>query len=232
MPEEQDMRRPWAIYLISIALCPAGGAQADELQYGQVSFTVQAERELQNDLAEAVLAAEADQTDPAKVADDINRTMAWALDQARGVEGVTAQTGEYQTYPIYDDKGRLQSWRGSQALILRGPKIEALSALAGRLQQRLQIKTMHFTPSPERRRFSEEQLTDRLLAQFKERAGRIQRDLGAKSYRIVRLDVGNAGEPQALTRMALSGTAGAPVAAEAGSSRIRLSVHATIQLEF
>lgn len=229
------MRRSPQTHLAALALVAAfsanGNACAEAPQYDQVSFTVQAESDLQNDVAEAMLAAESEASDPAKLAQEINNTMSWALDQARGAEGVSFQTADYQTYPVYDDKGRLLRWRGSQTLILRGEKIMALSTLAAALQQRLQIKSFQFTPSPARRRDAEAQLTDQALAQFTERAERIRRDLGATAYRVVSLDLQTSGAPQVFSRMAIAERGAAPVAAEAGVSRLQLTARAIIQLQ-
>lgn len=224
--------RVGALALI-MAACATGNAVAEEAHYDQVSFTVQAESELQNDLAEAVLEAESEASDPARLADDINRTMTWALDLARDSEGISSQTADYQTYPVYDDQGRLLRWRGSQGLVLRSEKIAALTQLAATLQQRLQIKRLQFTVSPGRERDAEVLLTDRVLARFKERAARIQHDLDAKGYRIVSLDLQQGGEPRVFAPMgmAMAERAPVPIAAEAGISRLRLSARVVIQLQ-
>lgn len=229
------MRRFLLVSLIALAAGAAAvTARADELQYDQVEFAVQAETELQNDLAEAVLAAEAQHTDPAQVAAEINRAMDWALQQARAVNAVDAESGGYETYPVYD-KTRLIHWRGSQGLVLRSRDTAALNALLGTLQQRLQVKAMRFTVSPERQRAAEAGLVDQALEDFKTRAARIQQGLGAKGYRIVRLQVdGTAAPPMPLMARvaAMEQDAAVPVAAEPGSSRQRLGVHAVIQLQF
>lgn len=229
------MRRFLLVSLIAFAAGTAAvTARADELQYDQVEFTVQAETELQNDLAEAVLAAEAQHTDPAQVAAEINRAMGWALQQARAAKAVEAESGGYETYPVYD-KTRLIDWRGSQGLVLRSRDSAALNALLGTLQQRLQVKAMRFTVSPERQRAAEVRLVDQALEDFKTRAARIQQGLGAKGYRIVRLQVDGAAAPPMplMARVAaMEQDAAAPVAAEPGSSRQRLGVHAVIQLQF
>ena len=233
------MRQTWISLLTSLSLilplCVAGNARADELQYNQVEFSVNAEITLQNDLAEATLAAEAENTDPSQLATEINRTMAWALNQAHGTSGVEVQSGNYQTYPIYDDKNRFQRWRGSQTLILRSQNVEALNTLIGALQQKLQIKNMAFTVSPERQSAGEAKLYDQVMENFKERAARIQRDLDAKTFRIVRLSVEGAGTPPipvAARMHVMSEGASVPVASEAGTSRQRLDLRAVIQLTF
>jgi predicted secreted protein len=131
----------------------------------------------------------------------------------------------------------LDHWRGAQTLILHSKKVEALNVLVGGLQQRLQVQGMRFMVSPEQQRAGEAQLLDQAMAYFKERAVRIQNDLGAKGYRIVSLNVepGGAPPPLPMARMAMAQVrteSGVPVAAEAGTSRQQLDIHAKIQLQF
>ena len=227
------MLRTLIASLFFVTTC--GLTHAEELQYDQVDFTVTAETELQNDLAEITLAAEAQHADPAQLAAEINRAMGWALDEARKNPAIEARSGDYQTYPVYD-KSRLLHWRAAQSLVLRSENIEALNTLAGALQQKLQIKSMRFLVSPARQRAGEAQLMDQLMDNFKERAARIQRGLGAKAYRIIRLSVQGGGAPPPIlmrSRMAMAEMdSPAPVASEAGGSRLQFAAQAVIQLQF
>ena len=231
------MRRSWTFLLVMLCLVagPYGiAAGSDTLSYDQVEFTVQTETELSNDLAEIVLAAQAEHSDPAQVGKDINDTMAWALNHVHGSADITANSGSYQTYPVYD-KTRLDHWRGIQTLVLRSKQIEALNGLVGKLQQRLQVQNMSFSVSPDQQQASESRLIDQALDQFKARALRIQERLGAKDYKIVSLKIGTSTNPQPLPleRMAMARVESSPpVASEAGTSRQSLSLRAVIQLRF
>ncbi len=227
------MLRALIATLFLVTVC--GLAHAEELQYDQVDFSVAAETELQNDLAEVTLAAEAEHADPAQLAAEINRAMDWALTEARKSAAIEARSGDYQTFPVYD-KNRLLSWRAAQSLVLRSENIASLNAVAGALQQKLQIKSMRFLVSPAKQRAAETQLLDQLMDNFKERAARIQRGLGAKAYRIVRLSVQRGGaQPPVImqSRMAMAEMdSPAPVASEAGSSHASVTAQAVIQLLF
>ena len=229
------MRTHLLLIPLLLSMLAIGSARADEPQYDQVEFTVQAEAEWPNDFAEVVLATEGEHADAARLANDINQNMGWALRQARAVDGIEIQSGDYQTYPVFE-KDRLHHWRAMQSLILRSRNIDALTTLAGTLQQRLQVKSMRFMVSPERQRSGEAELIDRAMADFKERALRIQRGLGAKGYRLVRLGIDGAGTPPPMPMMmrmtAAEKDGAAAVAGEAGSSRHQLTLHAVIQLTF
>jgi predicted secreted protein len=202
--------------------------------HDQVEFTVEVGEELVNDLAEVVLATQVEDHDPARVAGEINATMNWALNQVHGVADIAATSGSYQTYPVYD-KTRLDHWRGSQTLVLRSKRIEALNTLVGSLQQRLQVQNMRFTISPDQQQASESRLIDQALDRFKARALRIQQRLGAAGYDIVHLTVGTSGHPppMPMETMAMARAASRPaLAGEAGTSRQTLRIHAVIQLRF
>ncbi|MEJ2553256.1 MAG: SIMPL domain-containing protein [Gammaproteobacteria bacterium] len=230
------MERRWQLFLILILLggmvTPCGAA--DSADYNQVEFSVQAEMELPNDLAEAVLTAQVENADPSRAAAEINKTMAWALNLVRGDDDITANSGAYQTYPVYD-KTRLDHWRAVQTLVLRSKRIESLNGLVGKLQQRLQVRNMRFTVSSEQRRTGDTQLIDQALERFKTRALRIQERLGAKGYKIVNLKVDTSGSPVPIPveRLAVARIeSAAPVASEAGTSRRTVTVHAVIQMRF
>ncbi len=231
------MLRSWTFLpvMLSLVAAPYGvAAGSDAPGHDQVEFTVQAETELSNDLAEVILAAQAEHSDPAQVAKEINATMAWALNQVHGNADIAANSGSYQTYPVYD-KTRLDHWRGIQTLVLRSKQIEALNKLVGKLQQRLQVQNMRFSVSPDQQQASESRLMDQTLDQFKARALRIQERLSAKGYEIVSLKIGTSATPPPfpLERMAMARVENSPpTASEAGTSRQALSIRAVIQLRF
>jgi predicted secreted protein len=230
------MRWTWTVALVicGVMAAPCATLADSGTDHDRVEFTVRAETAVANNLAEVVLAAQAEHHDPTKVAEEINAAMAWALDQVHGITAVTADNGAYQTYPVYD-KTRLDHWRGIQTLVLRSKRIAALNALVGTLQQRLQVRNMRFTVSPEQRQASEAHLVDQVLDRFKARALRIQQRLGATGYDIVNLKLGGSATPPflPLEHMTMARAAGsAPVAAEAGTSRQTLSIDAIIQLRF
>jgi len=108
----------------------------------QVSFQVEVGREVGNDRMVAILNVTAEEKKPAVVADKINSTMAWALDQARANKQVTSRSGNYQTYPVYDEDRKIARWRGRQELQLESQDVDQLSQLVGTLQSRLQMQSL------------------------------------------------------------------------------------------
>lgn len=216
------------------ALVFLGAARADEADavLDRVEFQTQAAREVDNDLTRVVLAVEKENADPARLADEINRAMDWALKTARAEAGVRSRSGAYHTFPVYDQQ-RIVRWRAAQELILESEQNTTLNGLVGRLQERLQVRSMTFGVSEQQRARIEQTLTQEALDNFRERAQAIAQRLGASGYDIVRLQLqDDAGMPpmpvQSMARMLK--TEDAAVASEAGTSRLSVGVYAVIQL--
>ena len=223
--------------VVALLGCDSGMAAADAPDpRNRVSFGVERSREVANDQLTAVIGVTHEDSDPAKVADRINRDMGWALEIARGREGVKVKSGGYQTVPIQDrEKRKLRHWRGSQDIILESGDTKAVTDLLGELQARLQLRSIAFGVSPEHRRTVEDELIDAALTAFRERAGRVSQRLGASGYGIVQIgvDTGSPGRP--FVMRALGGAeamAVAPPALEAGSTRVQVRAHGSIELEF
>jgi len=239
--ERRAVRLALAAALALGGLLGAAGAGAHEAPepMNRISFSVERETQVDNDRMTAVLAVTDEDDDTAELADRVNRAMRQGLDAAHGVAAVTAHSGSYQTYPVYDEQ-RIQRWRARQELVLESSDFEALTALIGRLQGGLELASVGFTVSPERRREAEEALTSQALAAFQQRAGLVARSLGASGHALVALSVRSDGgtPPQPLyersagVRTAAAQMEVAPPALEAGRSRVVVSVDGTVELRF
>jgi len=200
----------------------------------RVSFQVERSREVSNDWMQAVVGITDEDADPARLADRINTTMAKALATAKKADGVRVKSGGYSTHPVHD-KGKLRRWRASQDLILESGDVEAVTKLVGTLQSELQLRSIGFSVSPERRRGVEDELVAEVLAAFRARAEIVRKSLGARSYEIVEIGINTQGvspmRRAPMMAMEMDSAAGvrAP-AVEGGSSRI--VVHASGTIEF
>jgi predicted secreted protein len=220
--------------LAALLLLPGLAPAADDESLNRVEFQVQAAREVDNDLARAVLAVERENAEAAQLADDVNRDMAWALEQARTRKTVKAHSGGYRTYPVHDQQ-RIVRWRAEQELALESADTAALNGLVGRLQDRLQVRSMAFTVSDARRRETEGLLTGTALDDFRRRAEAIAQRLGAKGYDIVQLQIQEGGDqppPSPFLSRAMAVPADTAVASEPGSSRLTVGVRAVIRLRY
>jgi predicted secreted protein len=219
-----------------VSCMPLTGHGAEEEDHTKrVDFQVERSRDVANDWIQAVVGITDEDLDAAALADRVNRTMAWALEIARAKTGVVAKSGGYRTVPVHE-KGKLRRWRASQDLILEGGEVSAVSDLVGELQSRLQLRSIAFTVSPERRRAAEDELIEEALEAFEARAEIVRRTLGASGYEMVHISINTAGAPPVrpirLERMqSLAAAEVAPPALEGGSSRLVVHVNGTIELE-
>ena len=210
----------------------AATAQAPETLFNLITLSAQAEREVPNDLLSAVLAAEAEGTDTAQLANEINKTMQAALAAAKGARGVNARSGTYQTFPVYD-KSRVVRWRARQELRLESADFAAVTALIGKLQASLVVTGMQLSVAPETRRQAENALIPQALAAFDERARVVRDAMKAKGFRVKDLQVsgGEQGRPVFTMARSMVSQSVTPPAVEPGSTRIVITVSGTVQLQ-
>jgi predicted secreted protein len=220
--------------LLCLAVIASPCFADDELRYNQIRLQSRQTESVSNDTMHVTLQTYAEMQDPAKLAARINQEMEWALAQAKQQKGVKVRTGSYQTWPV-TRKEVTTGWRGQQDLILESRDTQALSRLTGLLQEKLQISSMSFSVSDEKRVTVENRLIDLALNAFKERARIVGDNLKADGYRIVELNVGTstARPPMMHQARVASMSAGASdaVAVEGGESDVRITVNGTIELQ-
>jgi predicted secreted protein len=233
---ETSRRRWWgAIALIALfgAAGTARGADAPD-PMNRVSFQVESSRDVANDWIQAVVGITDEDVDSARLADRINATMTRAMAVAKAAPAVRVKSGGYATHPVHQD-GKLRRWRASQDLVLESADVDAVTVLVGKLQSELQLRSIGFSISPERRRATEDELIAEALAAFKARAGIVRENLGASHHEIVELSINTQGGPPVRPVFAEARAMGAskvaPPALEGGTSRLSVHVSGTIELE-
>jgi len=213
------------------------GARADDSPdpMHRVSFQVERSHEVTNDWMQAVVGITDEDADSSRLADRINATMTKALATAKRADGVKVKSGGYSTHPVHEN-GKLRRWRASQDLILESSDVEAVTKLVGTLQSELQLRSIAFSVSPERRRGVEDELVAEVLAAFRARAEIVRQSLGARGYEIVQISINTQGGvqrrqlPMMAMEMASASQVRAP-AVEGGSSRIEVHANGTIEFD-
>jgi predicted secreted protein len=217
-----------------LLICTEPLTAAETPHYNQIHLQAQSSMTVGNDHMEALLSVFGEGSDTAKLTEQINSTMSWALKTAKQYPKVSVSSGQYQTYPVFG-KDTLKRWRATQEVSLESADTDALVQLLGALQQHLQVNSIRFSVSPPQRAKTEDQLIDQALAAFQARAERVRKNLGAKSYRIVDLNVGSSGgtiPPYPMMRtQAMESSATAP-AVESGTSQLTVNAEGTIELQF
>ena len=200
----------------------------------RVSFAVERTREVPNDWVIAVVGVSDEDSDAARLADRVNQTMDWALGIAKQAKGVTVKSGGYATQPVYDKDGKIARWAASQDLHLESSDVDAVSALVGKLQSKVLLRSIAFSVSPETRRKTEEVLIGDALNAFQERSKKVAAGLGARDYEIVSISIQTPGGGGPMPMFARAEMAMDKVAApsfESGQSTLQVRVDATIELE-
>jgi predicted secreted protein len=180
--------------------------------------------------------AYSENTDPSKLADQINQTMRWGLETAKKTAAIKVRTGAYQTYPVYSEKNKVQRWRGQQELFLEGREVDKLSELVGTLQSRLQMQSMQFSVSPDARRKVQDVLIEEVLQAYKKRAELVSKSLGAAGYDIMNISIQTSGHiyPPPVRMESMRAVSKASVespAMEAGTSRVSVQANGSIHLQ-
>ncbi len=224
----------FAILVIASGFCGAATAAEGGLQYNQIRFQVAASESVANDRMQAVLSVHDEDDDAARLADRINKAMAWAIDQSNGQQGIEARSGGYSTQPVYD-KNALRGWRASQQLIWEGADFSQIGKLIGVLQQQLQLSAVSFSVAPATRASVEQRLIDQALNAFKQRAEQVRKNIGTPSYRIVEINIMTDDAPiqpvPMLRAEAMSMQSVAEPSFEGGDSDVRVSVQGAVQLQ-
>jgi len=226
-----------ALAALAVAALPRAVAQQANTPVTQpvINVTASATAPLPNDRMQAWLRVEVDNPDPVAAANDVNTKMGKALARAKAVKGVDAKTTAYSSYQIAE-RNQPSKWRVSQTLELESGDFGALSALVSKIQSEdgLVLSGMGFSVGTAARRTAEDALTQQAIKAWQARAQAAAQGFGAASWRPGHVTV-QAGDtmvrPQPMMRAAAGTMASAPVAAEAGTSDITVTVSGEAILE-
>ncbi|MBI1394891.1 MAG: DUF541 domain-containing protein [Betaproteobacteria bacterium] len=226
-----------AVALVLLLLCGAVARAEDAtVPASRVSLQAAAVTEIPNDTMRALMFTEAEDANAAKLADLVNKTLTEASKTAHAQPGVKVKTGNYQTYPVYDNRSHIARWRVRADLSLESRDFKALATLLAKLQGAMGLTGIEFFASDESRRKAENDLMIAAIVDFKRRAEVVTKALDAKDYRIVELVVNPdnvvAPEPRPMTasRAAPALSDVAPAQMDAGTSRINVIVSGTVSL--
>jgi predicted secreted protein len=201
-----------------------------------VSVTATATASVANDRMQASMRAESENASAAAAASQVNATIARALAAAKGVPAVKVATTGYSTYQV-TDKANAQRWRVMQTISLESTDFTATATLITRLQDEggLLLSNMAFSLSDKTRHDTEDRLTQEAIAGWQERAQRAAQGLGFDAWRPGHINVQTeGGRVYPMPRMqALAQSSGAaPVAVEAGTSEVTVTVSGDAVLDW
>ena len=228
---------PFALFLVMLSASPA--LLANEQPYNQVSLRAEAQQEVAHDQMQVILYTEAQDTDPARLAETVTQALNQAVAKARQQAHVNVKLGNRSSYPVHDSKGqKITAWRERAELRLESTDFSELSALTGELLKTLKMANMQFSIAPKTRISSEDQLLKEAISAFQDRAQLITVALGGSSYKIVSLNLNSNGfsRPPMYARSAkmlsasMSDEAAVIPEIEAGSSQVSIIADGVIEV--
>ena len=212
-----------------------GLANAENEPYNRADFQVEAAREVANDLLIAVMNADLQDKQPARIAQQLNAALNNALKQAAAFGTVKASSGNQNTYPVYGKNNQIDAWRGHAEVRLESRNFKDAGELIMQLQSTMQLGNVQFTIAPDTRTKIENALIADAIKAFQMRADAIRAALGATSYKAVRLSINDGGLPPYRPNIAMRATlASSAIPAPefaAGDSRITMQINGTIELQ-
>ena len=213
-------------------------ASAESNEHRLVSLQAEVVREVANDEMQASLYTELNDKDATSLANKINRIINTALQRAKSYDQVKIKTGNQNTYPVYDDKQRLQHWRGRAEVVITSRDFKQASQLIAQLQEDLRLGNISFSVSEQQRKAVENELMIDASKSFQQRVQLLLTPWNATRYELVNLQINTSNSSNYRMPMAVM-MGGAPSAEnkiqsqsyEGGESEVRVTVNGTVQLQ-
>ena len=204
-----------------------------------VSFSVEAEREVERDLLQVSLFYQAEGNDLSALNKTMAEKMNKAIELAKAQSAVEIKDNSRNTWIRYDNKGKQQGWIARAELTLESKDSQALSTLVHELDGVLAIDRVSASVSREKLNSLEKELTKEALAKVKDKALLIQESLQMKGYHIQNLEISSANDSVAdfrpsaaaeLSSKSLYSSGKDETYTQSGKEKIKVSVNARIAL--
>lgn len=209
-----------------------------EQNYNQVSFEVSVEQMVANDELRATLTKSAESATAKGLANTLNTATNKALSLAKKYPNIKVGTGYGHTYPRYDNKGKIKGFAGSASINVESQDFEQASDFIAEVQTFMTLNNLDFGVSDETQKQVENTLKQELIKKFNDEAKLTSQAFGAKSYKLVQVDLNGGGR---YTVSPMMGMAVAEAAADAkavaqefqgGDSRISHHARGSIELVY
>ena len=224
-------------FVVSLFLCfhSLNALASENITYNRIHFSVVAEKQVSADEISVTMSVQRNGPDIARLADQVNRTMESALKTANKEKGIQVETLNYQTNKNYQ-KGKQSGWQVSQSMSLMGSDMEQMSELIGKLQADLQLNSITYQVSSERKQQIEDELSEIALKKFTAKAAKYSNSLNRSNYQIVQISLSN--QNNSPPRPMLMARQGAMMAAESiaapsiqpGDQKISITATGSIEL--
>lgn len=205
-----------------------------DTRYNQVSLSSQVSQNVANDELTATLLKEAQAPTAKALAKTLTLALNNATERAKKYPAVKVSTGHQNTYPRYNNSGKIIGFTGSVSLNIQSQDFEQASELIAELQSDMTMGGLNFRVSDHTKEKTEKELMTKAIARFQEEARNISRAFGARDYKIVSvgLTLADAGYDGYATPMlaSLEKDARATPQFESGDSKMTYRASGTIEL--
>ena len=223
----------FALPITSFAIEPVSHQPTD------VSFSVEAEKEVERDLLQVSLFYQAEGNDLSALNKTMAEKMNKAIELAKAQSAVEIKDNSRNTWIRYDNKGKQQGWIARAELTLESKDSQALSTLVHELDGVLAIDSVSASVSREKLSSLENELTKEALTKFKDKALLLQESLQMKGYTIQNLEISSPNDSTndypiyaaaELSSKSLYSSEKDETYTQSGKEKIKVSVNARIAL--
>ena len=222
------------VTLFLLLITPHFALADDEQPFNRVNLQASAIGYVDNDTLQAMLIVQESGSDPAHLAELVNRKMTTVLEKANKFKDVDKQTTNYTTRPMYK-KNVIHSWQVMQTIKLSSMNFEQLGQLLKQLKPLANIQSMHFTVSDAVLEATQDKLTIHAIGKFRSKSAMIAKEFGKSSYTLVQVSIGNNYRPPRpmmergamVSDMQMKSTA---PALSAGTNKVTVNINGTIEL--
>jgi predicted secreted protein len=221
---------PLVLLLVHAAAAFGHDVGQDDMTRTRVQIDARASMEVENDVMRAMLFAQMEDIDSARLSERLNRAVNEALRALKGISEVKVRSGGYSTFPI-SEKGKIVRWQARSEVILDSANFKRMSQAIALVQGPLQLGNVEFLVSPEARARAESELTQQAIAEFRSKAERVATAFQGASHHVAEAVVStDAGlpPPRPLAMKAMSADASTQPEFESGTSRITVTVSGAI----
>lgn len=119
------------------------------------------------------------------VSENLNRVLA----EAKKHPSIEVQAEGVTNHVNYNNKGNIDGWDTSGSIQLKSKDFDAMAAVLENLGKDVAIRYIDFSVSPEKMASLEDEMTLEIISKFQHKADVIQKALGAKTYKLVNINI-------------------------------------------
>lgn len=225
------MRLLLTLILLAAPVAAGHEPERDDVTRTRVQIDARSSMDVENDFMRAVLFAQMEDVDSARLTERLNRAVNETLRTLKAVSEVKVRSGGYNTFPV-TEKGKIVRWQARAELILESGNFKRMSEAIARAQGAMQVAHVEFLVSPEARARSEAELTEQAIAEFLAKAQRVGSAFKGTSYHVaeavVSTDGGIAPPPRPMAMKSAAAESLAAPEFESGTSRVTVVVSGAI----